>query len=476
MAVAPSRITATADAAGTGLRGQAGNISRSCPAVKLNIGVFFDGTGNNASNAESPGRSASYKTAKSNVALLIPLYKSGSAYDRENSCGSIGTKYASLYVEGIGTTASWSDWWPSNRVGAATGLGLTGVEARVYSACLEIGRMVNRMSPGVEPSEIILDVFGFSRGAAAARYFVNCFRQGFIAYWMLYALPRYAYLPEGRNVRFRFVGVFDTVAAIGVATNENNGAVNVHLSSTQADDIYHLTAKHEYRTNFRLNHNTPGGGDTRELLGAHSDVGGGYRGDGDKTRVEPSRTRVFFDRASAEAAHRVDTARAAAARNTAESFWVQDGWIAPNEPTGGLVNAPSAIRRVVVNDRRGGSFVRFTYTTGAILDRDWVRVGLSRIPLRIMYDRAVAAGVPFLSFPSGTGAEEYTVPRDLADLAGSFATGGALPSAANQRRILHKFGHVSADLDKIGMGPQTGSGAQRMWHRTIYPNDASKAK
>lgn len=472
-ATSPDGIAGAADAASTDMQGDAGNLSQSCPAVTLNIGVFFDGTGNNAENTQNEGSSASYNSAMSNVALLTPLYKDGSAYDVENSCGSIGTKYASLYVQGIGTRAGWSDYWPSNIVGAATGMGLTGVEARVFSACREIGNMVNRMSPGVEPAEVILDVFGFSRGAAAARYFVNCFRQGYIMYWAYYVSPQYAYLPEGRNIKIRFVGIFDTVAAIGTGGDDDNGAVNVHVSTAQADKIYHLTAKHEYRTNFRLNHNLPGGGDHRQMLGAHSDVGGGYRGTGDTTRVQRSRVRSFPTREAAETARRADVAAAAAQRNAQESFWIQDGWIRPNEPEGGLVNEPSPVRQVVIPNRFAGATIHYSYNVGAMLERPWVEVGLSRIPLKIMYDQALAAGVPFLSFPTGG---EYQIPPTLAGLAGSLPNGGPLPGAANTREILRNYGHVSANYGSIGMSPQEGTGSQRMWHRTIYPNDTGEAK
>lgn len=468
-----SSVTQAAQRAGSGLQGQAGNVSRSCPAVTLNIGVFFDGTGNNAANAGTAGRSASYTNAKSNVALLIPLYKDGQRYDVENSCGGIGVKYASIYVEGIGTTAGWSDWWPSNIAGAATGTGATGVEARVFGACLKVGEVITRLSPGVEPKEVILDVFGFSRGAAAARYFVNCFRQGYIEYLAYYVDRRRASLPPGRKVRIRFVGIFDTVAAIGDGEDDDNGAVNVHLAAAQADRIYHLTAMHEYRTNFRLNHNLPGGGEARQMLGAHSDVGGGYRGTGDRTRVGPARSRNFASAAEAEAARRADVAAAAAARSDAASFWVQDGWIRPNEPTGGLINTPSPVRPVTIPNRAGGSRTYYSYSTGAVLDRPWVQPGLSRIPLRVMYDQARAAGVPFLAFPSGA---DYALPAGLAQLAGSAATGGPLPEGANRREILRNYGHVSSNHDSIGMAPQLGTGRQRMWHRTIYPNQPGQAK
>ena len=117
--------------------------------------------------------------------------------------------------------------------------------------------------------------------------------------------------------------------------------------------------------------------------------------------------------------------------------------------------------------------VYYTFTTGARLNRPWVQPGLSRIPLRIMYDKALAADVPFLDFPSGG---DYAVPDELSQLAGTLASGGAMPSIANQREILRNYGHVSSNFGSIGMEPQLGTGAQRMWHRTIYRNDTGQAR
>lgn len=477
MTASAGEVTAASTAATAGMAGDMGNAVKRCAPMTLHIGVFFDGTGNNTANARAGGGGGgSYANARSNVSPLTQLYKTGSAHDVRASCGGIGTRYASLYVQGIGTKAGWSDGWPDNIAGAATGMGMTGVEARVMGACTKLGTMIQLLSRGVEPREIVVDVFGFSRGAAAARYCVNCFRQGVIRDNRLGIFPLRAEVPEGRNLRFRFVGIFDTVAAIGDGRDADNGNANVHLKAAQATAIYHLTARHEYRTDFRLNHNIPGGGGggTRQMLGAHSDVGGGHRAQGDTTRVKPSATDVSVDRASAVRKHAAATRAAALERDAENSFWVRDGWIRPDEPTGGLRNAPSPIRTVVLN-ARGCRVTRYAFTTGAVLDRPWVRVGLSRIPLRIMYDRAVAAGVPLLSFPTGP---DSAVPAPLRRLAGPLASGGAMPSLASQRAILHDCGHVSAGLDRTGMAPQLGDRAQgqRYWHRTVYRNVASRAK
>lgn len=468
--VTAAGVTSASEAAAGDLQADAGNTIVVCAPMKLHIGVFFDGTGNNTENSKTGGSGGSYANARSNVSLLAELYKSGSAHDVMNSCGTVGTKYAALYVQGIGTIAGLP--YQVGIVGLAAGMGMTGVENRVYSACIKLGETIKLLSGGIEPREIVLDVFGFSRGAAAARYFVNCFRQGFIKYNMYYILPFRAEVPKGRNIRIRFLGIFDTVAAIGDGSDEDNGDVNLHISSAQAADIYHLTAKHEYRNNFRLNHNLPGGGATRELLGAHSDVGGGYRDGGDRTRVGKSETKSFTSRAEAEAAHARYSAAAARMRASQESFWTRNGWIRPNEPTGGLDNTPSEIRAVTY---QAGFQIhrRYVFTTGAIMDRPWVRIGLSRIALRIMYDRAVAAGVPFLSFPTG---EQFTVPKPLRDLAGAYSDGGSLPPVANQREILRNYAHISANYDSVGMSPLPGTAGQELWHREVYPNKPGLAK
>lgn len=282
---APS-VTERADAAAReeGLRGEIGNVEQTCPKVTLEIGVFFDGTNNNATNALLGGGEGSYANSRSNVALLSLLYPNDDG--PPNACGNPSRKYFPRYVPGIGTTTgSEKKRIKDSLVGGAIGMGATGVEARVAATCIELGRDITRLSPGVEPEEIIFDVFGISRGAAAARYFVNAFRQGWIRYNPVFGSTVRGRLPEGRKVRIRFVGIFDTVASIGSGTVEYNYGANIHLRTDQADRIFHLTAGSEYRKNFRLNHNLEGGGDHYEMPGVHSDIDGGYKGDGDRAHL-----------------------------------------------------------------------------------------------------------------------------------------------------------------------------------------------
>ncbi|MCL1478799.1 MAG: DUF2235 domain-containing protein [Marinobacter sp.] len=81
-----------------------------------------------------------------------------------------------------------------------------------------------------------MDIFGFSRGAATARHFVNEVQDGVGG-----ALGQ-AFQEQGiawpKNVTIRFLGLFDTVAAVVdvrsgdfSAHNANNGDVRVNIAA-----------------------------------------------------------------------------------------------------------------------------------------------------------------------------------------------------------------------------------------------------
>jgi hypothetical protein len=130
--------------------------------------------------------------------------------------------------------------------------------------------------------ECYLDVFGFSRGAAEARVFCR---------WLNDILVdgRLAGVP----LRFRFVGLMDTVASAGFLTAAKSLAVNgtgghsgwalaeyLRLPSS-IENCIHMTAMHELRRNFPLdeigqNGIVPPRCHEYAYPGSHSDVGGGY--------------------------------------------------------------------------------------------------------------------------------------------------------------------------------------------------------
>jgi type VI secretion system secreted protein VgrG len=280
--------------------------------ITLRIGVFFDGTGNNRSNSEmAAGCYArdvnlleeaediqrfckaygydglgntpddSYGNDTSNVAKLYDLYTD----DRNRQlAGEEAVGYIPVYLEGIGTSSGEGD----SRFSLATGVGAHGVLARVEQSPSLIRqklREFQQSNPERQIERVEFDVFGFSRGAAAARHFANEVMKGNQSI-LASALTDAPGFVEGFNwrankdVSINFIGIFDTAAAVGrIADGDfsvhdaNNPGVNLYLAPDVAKKIVHLVARDERRHNFSLN--SAGAADI-ELPGVHSDLGGGY--------------------------------------------------------------------------------------------------------------------------------------------------------------------------------------------------------
>lgn len=282
--------------------------------ITLRVGVFFDGTGNNRANSESvygcfakdlgledagedirefcathgydgagSAPDDSYGNDTSNVAKLFDLYKDDSPRRLESSDVEAAIR---VYVEGIGTSSGTGD----SLYGQGTGLGDTGVRARVeQSPALLITalRSFQLNNPDRRIEQIQFDVFGFSRGAAAARDFANEVLKGEQSI-LATAIPRgtpgmadtFAWKPQ-QDVSINFIGLYDTVAAIsdpfeGDFTGHDaiNPGINLYLAPGIAKKVVHLVARDERRYNFSSN--SAGSSDLR-LPGVHSDLGGGYR-------------------------------------------------------------------------------------------------------------------------------------------------------------------------------------------------------
>ena len=123
-------------------------------------------------------------------------------------------------------------------------------------------------------TQLHLSVFGFSRGAAEARVFCNWIQQicsGVIG---------------KAKVNLRFLGLFDTVASVGIADSSPVGRGFLHwahnnLAINGVEKTVHYVAGHEIRRSFPLSTVRDGGSwpdNTREYVypGTHSDIGGGY--------------------------------------------------------------------------------------------------------------------------------------------------------------------------------------------------------
>lgn len=128
----------------------------------------------------------------------------------------------------------------------------------------------------IKIKECFLDVFGFSRGAAQARVFCSWLSSLLIGGKL-----------AGVVIHIRFLGIMDTVASAGFwasTTDSGHGGwanpVYLRIPSTVRNCV-HMVAMHELRKNFPLDSVTVNGkmpANCREFAypGAHSDVGGGY--------------------------------------------------------------------------------------------------------------------------------------------------------------------------------------------------------
>ena len=167
-------------------------------------------------------------------------------------------------------------------MGFAYGTGPTGITRRVQQSFEKIQTMVSSDLGNRIPTILVLNVFGFSRGAAAARHFVHKVKtqpRSFIG-WNL----------TRERIIVNFVGLFDTVSsysAVGSVKPERTGAFDddvkdLHLNFERdyASKVFHLTAADEYRLYFSLtNINSAirhGFGMEVAISGAHADVGGSY--------------------------------------------------------------------------------------------------------------------------------------------------------------------------------------------------------
>lgn len=304
----------------------------------ITISIFFDGTKNNKNNTDARRKNlksfrdhgsdeeSSYQNDWSNVARLW-----------ENS----KTEHI-LYVEGIGTTDGQGD---STR-GFAYGSGETGIRFKVRKGCESAADVIAKVMDSNTKDvlkEIIFNVYGFSRGAAAARNFVyeigkaaysarKYDAEGTALYFDSDNIIGQEKMPEGGHlgysliskgitlntaiVKVNFLGIFDTVSSYSktVLPTFSNDISELNLNSLgKAQHVFHLTARDEIREYFSLTRSPKGL--ERDLPGVHSDVGGSYLS-GPEIRSKIETAAVY--RSSLE---------------TIQEKLIKDGWYKPGELT-----------------------------------------------------------------------------------------------------------------------------------------------
>ena len=241
-------------------------------AVDVHIGVFFEGTGNHkgqaelgaerrAGNTQESTKWVTSNNAVSNVAMLHDIYDMG------------GEEYVDrVYIEGVGVSESGQ----VRPMGLMIGMGFQSIPKKVEKAITKVEITVKDIAFGKLPTEskinLYIDAFGFSRGAAAARFFIDQItkRREKIS-------KNLPYRTTLNNIVINFVGLYDTVSSYG--GNFSNDVQNLKLDSVKdAKKVFQICAADEFRSFYALTNINSAGTKGFELFlpGCHTDIGGGY--------------------------------------------------------------------------------------------------------------------------------------------------------------------------------------------------------
>ncbi|AKA25090.1 T6SS phospholipase effector Tle1-like catalytic domain-containing protein [Pseudomonas chlororaphis] len=427
--------------------------------VTLRIGVFFDGTGNNASNsamgqlcgAQHPiepqdlegsckpymrDPESSYGNDVSNVKRLSELY-----FSNQKAEGKAPKKYAflSIYIEGIGTRSGEKD----SLITSGTGRGDTGISGCVQKAFRAIKERiddVHKENPEGEITSLIFDTFGFSRGAAAARHFANEVVRWVGPLELILHDHSKVLSPNfnrqyGNDVNMGFIGLFDTVPSVAGMSNLGNvrsaiaPGIKLYLDRRYFRSVVQLVARDEYRANFALSRVKPGHLEIA-LPGAHSDIGGGY--------LDEIQECVLVSPMQAlEVPINTEVTQTSIYRDVvqAKSRWLAKGW-----PAQWLeIVTPEPLLLPQDSQDRLGLRQKRVYV-GLQLKRPMSN-RLSRVYLRLMYELAKENGVQFQEIPETT---EYAIPSELQALCDRFVAGDYSTTPAEEDMLKLRYIHLSA--------------------------------
>lgn len=401
--------------------------------VSIIAAIFFDGTNNNRNNTEQRLGNTDVFKKMDEVDSSYDNYFSNIAIMERMKVKDPEKRIVSKYIEGEGT----EDNKKGDTQGAGFGSGKTGIPAKVEKGKDKIREEINKaFNDGEFVKELSLDVFGFSRGAAAARSFITTQKK---------ALQK-AY-PEAK-ITYRFVGLFDTVSsyepegnfgAFGSAMSHNfdNDVEELQLELGDiAKKVVHLTAADEYRENFALTNidsSIHGGvGYELELPGAHSDIGGGYE------ETEHIEKRYINKDGS-----------------PTKQQWIEQGWYTEEQIIG----------QSGKNDPINFDGIRK------------LKNSYQFIPLSIMMELAKKNGVTFKTFDSKVGFKNFKVIPELENIKDALqkyalANDGAVKKTVklqpiNQLKFLrNKYLHISANKSAVGMGARVEKSKLK---RQIHP-------
>lgn len=420
----------------------------------LRVGIFFDGTANNAFNSllgqerQAQGlrvdAGSSYDGVATNIARLHQCYPVQSAFD------ATGKAVTSLYVSGIGTTTGKAD----TRFPAQTyGRGSTGVLGKAQEACAHLNQCLAAFVQTLAPhslSRLKLDIFGFSRGAAAARHFTNQINATDFA--------EHFALADDFTCEICFIGLFDTVAAMGGLADSGdigddiNPGLNLYLGPECARQVVQLSARDEHRRNFALSRIAPQWPLDIALPGVHADVGGGYPLEmQEQVYLSRWQTNLISPSTPLKLTH----AWAVAATDLVA--WQGEDLLDPQDPSR-LLEIRSE------SHPEGSRQDRMQRVQAAVFMQRRVYGHLSRVYLRIMHRLACEQGVPLRALTVA----EAQIPDELSTIADSLEAQvgqGVIELSADQERLLRqRYVHCSANWN-AGVGTGTGVMDQAFFNR-----------
>ncbi len=378
--------------------------------ISITLNIFFDGTQKNKTNTEegkfykeSNGKDDSYTNDYTNVAR---------GYDAINTEVAF---HESIYLEGIGTeNKKGDDIFPD----VAMGMGDRGVMAKVVKACVEGGKKISKQEyKRKKIDELIVNVFGFSRGAAAARHFLHIANSGTIgsvkdnegkitvlaphSYQGMksenfrFTIPyetitdKHGYFAacllkneiNPKKIKFNFVGLYDTVASYGLY--HGNDVDDLRLDAIQkARFVFQLSADDEYRENFDLTDITSAGLNGLEytLPGVHCDIGGAYKDMDDEIAVLYYKRESLYNRMIHHTDKEIEKFR---------NIVISDGWYNEDQITASILHDSD-----LWTEKKGSVDDSETYYT-VLGTRKKLRNKYDKIPLKKMIFYSDQFGVKY---------------------------------------------------------------------------------
>ncbi len=245
---------------------------------------------------------SSYTNGKTNIERLYQIYDGD---DARNNKDALPVTRFKLYESGSGTHNPFvEEKYKSDNAlfGLGTGTDATGAVAHIIYSCEKIAEQL-RIANIYHIDELVLDIFGFSRGATSARHFICSIlknaelvpkgnraysvrmkdgkdifepfygENGYVEYGgktffnplrtdirdngkeFTFNNPFYQKGPITiDSLSFRFTGLYDTVTHYGIKQADDHTNLNIDFFANEGEkklgQVFHLMADDEYRSNF----------------------------------------------------------------------------------------------------------------------------------------------------------------------------------------------------------------------------------